>query len=97
MSPKISVLLCCIVRLIFATKLLCAIIFSNPATGLAHLLRHDLMTLITFAVSEIIKKLGRVCIIALFSSHVSERPVLQHPYLCYSHRARYLVSKPSGT
>jgi len=81
MSPKISFLLCCIVRSVFATKLLCAIIFSNPVTGSAHLVRHDLMTLILFVESEIIKYFVMVCIIALFSRYVSERPVLQHPYL----------------
>jgi hypothetical protein len=78
MSPKLSFLLCCIVRSIFTTNLFCAINFSNPATCPTHLVRHDLMTLIIFVLSEIINYFVMVCIIALFSRHVSERPVLQN-------------------
>jgi len=81
MSPNISFSLCFIVRSIFETKLVCAIIFSNPVTRPAHLVRHYLMTLIIFVVSEIINYIVMVCIVALFSRYVSERPVLQHPYL----------------
>ena len=78
MSPKISFLLCCIVRSVFETKLLCAITFFNPVTGPVHLVRHELMTLLLIVVSEVTKYF---VIVALFSRYVSERPVLQHRYL----------------
>jgi hypothetical protein len=62
--------------------------FSNPATGPAHLVRHDFMTGIIFVVSGIINYIVMFCITDLL--------VLQDPYLYYSHRARDMVSNPSG-
>jgi hypothetical protein len=86
----------CIVRSLFLTKLLCAIIFSNLAKGRAHFVRNEYITRIIFVVSGIINYIVMVCISELFYRCATEHPVLKHPYLCYSHRARDRVSNTSG-
>jgi hypothetical protein len=46
------------------------------------------MTGIVFVVSDIINYIVMV--------YITDPPVLRDPYLCSSHRARELVSNPSG-